>query len=324
MKKPDVSIVIPIYNAESYIKRCLESVINQTLENIEIICVNDGSDDNSEKLVQEYVKKDKRIVLITTSHIGYYNAYNLGVDYAEAEYIGVVDADDWVEKSAFEDLYKAIKENNTDIVVCDSKVHVEKGEDPLLDEVVDSLKFYWHGKNTIIPDIHYCSNGYLWNKLFKKSIMDKYAIRMENLPVHSDDLVYKSYCAIAKNIYYLEKTLCNYVRRPFSLSSFNKVKNTHFPKLFVFDYLFDFYKRNNIFEEQKANFWKYLFVELTYVVAKKNRGNPQIQKEILNQLSDILKKVTSTDIIFGETYKDFYSLVKENMIDEALKNILTS
>lgn len=116
MDNGKISVIIPIYNSEKYLKRCLDSVINQTYKNLEIICVNDGSKDNSLQILQEYAQKDNRIIIIDKENAGVSAARNDGIRKATGEYIGFVDSDDWIELDMYEKMYKALKKYNTDIV----------------------------------------------------------------------------------------------------------------------------------------------------------------------------------------------------------------
>lgn len=114
--KVKVSIVIPIYNVERYLRQCLDSVVNQTLKEIEIICVDDGSTDSSPEIIAEYASKDPRIKVITKPNSGYGNSMNRGFDAACGEYIGIVESDDYAELNMFECLYKVASENKLDVV----------------------------------------------------------------------------------------------------------------------------------------------------------------------------------------------------------------
>lgn len=113
---PKVSVIIPIYNAEKYLKECLDSVIEQTLQDIEIICVDDGSTDNSLQILNEYERQDKRIKVLTQKNLHAGVARNNGLKVATGEYVHFLDSDDWIESEAYEKLYKIIKENDSDIV----------------------------------------------------------------------------------------------------------------------------------------------------------------------------------------------------------------
>ena len=118
MEKPKVSIVMPTYNVEKYFRQCIESVINQTLKEIEIIPVDDGSPDNCGKIMDEYAEKDKRIKPIHKENGGYGSAVNLGIEKATGEYIAILETDDWVEPNAYELLYNEAKRNDTDMTKC--------------------------------------------------------------------------------------------------------------------------------------------------------------------------------------------------------------
>lgn len=117
MCKPKVSVVVPIYNVESYLEQCVDSILAQTLINIEVILVDDGSPDRCGEIADAYAQKDFRVKVIHQKNEGLGSARNAGIGNASGEYIGFVDADDWVKPEMFEGLYKAAKENDADIVV---------------------------------------------------------------------------------------------------------------------------------------------------------------------------------------------------------------
>ena len=112
-----VSIVVPVYNVEQFLPDCLDSLTNQTLKDIEIICVNDGSPDNSLKILEEYAQNDDRVKIITQENQGVSAARNAGLKTAVGEYIGFVDPDDWIDLDFYSKLYDAIQESNADISV---------------------------------------------------------------------------------------------------------------------------------------------------------------------------------------------------------------
>ena len=114
-----VSIVVPVYNVGVYLEECMESLIRQTLREIEIICVNDGSTDNSPEILRRYAEKDGRIVLIDQENGGYGKAMNTGIDRAKGEYLGIVEPDDYVSLTMFEDLYTIASEQDLDLIKAD-------------------------------------------------------------------------------------------------------------------------------------------------------------------------------------------------------------
>ncbi len=169
MKK--VSVIIPVYNVEKYIRQCLDSVVNQTLPDIEIICVDDGSTDMSLEILHEYAKRDNRIKVLEQSNQGASEARNKGMAIAKGEYIGFVDSDDWVDENYYETLYtKAVKEN-ADIVRTTYK-HVY-GQ-TLEDEPANSLVTDKCNKNENIKrdEISYV----IWNQIYKTKFLRENAI----------------------------------------------------------------------------------------------------------------------------------------------------
>ena len=116
---PKVSVLVPVYNVEKYLSECLESLVNQTLQDIEIICINDGSTDNSPKILEDYQAKYPQIKVINKENSGYGATMNLGLKVATGEYIGIVESDDFVKDTMFEDLYSLANKNNLDIAKSD-------------------------------------------------------------------------------------------------------------------------------------------------------------------------------------------------------------
>lgn len=113
-----ISVLIPIYNVEKYLGECLESIINQTYSDLEIICINDGSTDNSLSIINKYAKLDDRIVLIDKENSGYGDSMNRGLSIAKGEYISIVESDDFIEKDMLGVLYEKMASYNLDVVKC--------------------------------------------------------------------------------------------------------------------------------------------------------------------------------------------------------------
>ena len=167
--KPKVSIIIPVYNAEKYIEQCIESLLNQTLKDCEFIFINDGSKDNSKKIIEKYEELDRRIKLINQQNQGVSVARNNGLNIANGEYIGFVDADDYVELDMYEVLYSKAIEDNCDVVLSDWKheidgkfidINYKFNKNILLDK-----KFI---NENIIPYFLESDNlNTVWNKLYK-------------------------------------------------------------------------------------------------------------------------------------------------------------
>ena len=114
--KPKVSVLVPIYNVEKYLPVCLESLISQTLKDLEIICIDDGSTDSSPEIIKNYIKKDSRIIVITKKNSGYGDSMNRGLENATGKYIGILESDDFLDPEAFETMYNLSKKYQTDVV----------------------------------------------------------------------------------------------------------------------------------------------------------------------------------------------------------------
>ncbi len=170
-----VSVIIPVYNVEKYLKECLDSVVNQTLKDIEIICVDDGSTDNSGAILDEYASKDSRIKVVHNENKGVGNARNTGLGLATGDYIYFLDSDDYIELNALEKLYNKSIELNLDICVCMVKeLNINTSQMSIQEYAI--YKPYLPNKNVfssydVKNTIFHLFIGWIWDKLYKKSII---------------------------------------------------------------------------------------------------------------------------------------------------------
>ena len=180
MKEPKISVIVPVYNVEQYLRKCLDSILNQTFSNIEIICVNDGSTDNSRKILEEYKKKDFRIVIVDKKNGGLSSARNAGMKAAKGEFFSFIDSDDWVDITMLEKMYDNITSLNTDISICavhqfdetDQKIDDTNPYYTLeyFDETFTDRVFSYKETKPFIMDV--CVMA--WNKLYRRSLIEKY------------------------------------------------------------------------------------------------------------------------------------------------------
>ncbi|MBQ4122870.1 glycosyltransferase family 2 protein [bacterium] len=178
MKKPEISVIVPVYNVEKYLKQCLDSILNQTFSNIEIICVNDGTKDSSRKILEEYRKKDFRIKIVDKKNGGLSSARNAGLKVAQGEFISFIDSDDWVEHNMLEKLYNSITTLDTDITICavhqiDEQTQKVDDSNPYytlgyFDETFDNKVFSYKDVRPFVMDV--CVMA--WNKLYRRSLID--------------------------------------------------------------------------------------------------------------------------------------------------------
>jgi glycosyltransferase involved in cell wall biosynthesis len=171
-----VSVIVPVHNVEKFLRQCLDTLISQTLAEIEIICVNDGSSDGSGAILDEYAAKDGRIVVVHQENLGQSVARNRGMDLAKGEYIGFVDSDDWVDLNYFEKLYDVAKKYDADISCCSffrvyppsSRVRkkVVIAEEGVFESVRDKYRI------TDTPRM--C---HVFNKIYRRSVLEKLGLK---------------------------------------------------------------------------------------------------------------------------------------------------
>lgn len=173
-----VSVIVPVYNTENYLRKCLDSLVNQTLSQIEIIVVNDGSTDNSQKIIDEYAKEFSKIKSFQKPNGGLSDARNFGIDKVNGQYIGFVDSDDYVSLNMFEKMYKKAIEHQAEIVFCDLEKVNEKGkvfrdltQSPQLPEKIELEKdFSWFGEMGCFACNKIYKSELFHNNRFKKGV----------------------------------------------------------------------------------------------------------------------------------------------------------
>jgi len=178
-----ISIIVPIYNAELYLKRCLDSLINQTISDIEILCINDGSTDNSKEIIQDFVKIDSRIKLFSFDKSGVSAARNKGIDIASGTFIGFVDADDYVDTDYFEKLYNAAEKHNCDIACSNIIRENKKKKKFFLNYKKYKIAKTIKDKYELIGLPEHC---YVWNKIYRTEFLKNHNIRFIEGLVYED------------------------------------------------------------------------------------------------------------------------------------------
>lgn len=209
-----ISIIVPVYNREKYIQKCLDSLIKQSYKHLEIICINDGSTDKSLEILNNYAKKDKRIKIINNpQNMGIAYSRNVGLDNATAEYIMWCDSDDWFEKNMCKKMLKTIKKHDVDLVECSAKIVFDN-------ENLGVRKYWnrnkdWELKFSGIKELNLNTidwvGKFLWNKIFKTSVIKKYNLKFPIIPTHEDSCFLIIYLMLSKKVYFLGEKLYNYV-----------------------------------------------------------------------------------------------------------------
>lgn len=257
---PFVSLIIPLYNAEKYIRRCLDSAMQQTFSDMEIIVVNDGSEDSSLEICREYEKLDSRFCIIDKENTGVSDSRNRAIDLAKGEYLQFLDSDDWLAPDATESLVYAAKKHNCDLVIADfyrvdSAVFTEKQH--IRERGLLTREQYAEYMMQEPADFYY---GVLWNKLYRRSIIEEYQIRM-NLELRwcEDFLFNLSYIRHAIRFTAIQTPIYYYMKRKGSIVSSDwKKANAVLLKFQLLKEYKELYQSMNLYEENKLRINAYV------------------------------------------------------------------
>ena len=270
---PKVSVIVPIYNVEEYLEKCLETLVKQTLEEIEIILVNDGSTDNSSKIAKKYQQKyNNKIIYLEKENGGLSDARNCGIPHAKGEYIAFLDSDDYVESTTYEEMYEIAQRENSDMVECD---------------------FYWEYPNKIkndIGDIYKNQKEMLekirvvaWNKLIRRELLEKTKVIFPKGYRYEDvEFTYKL-VPYLKKVSFLKKPCVHYIQREGSIANSQNERNKEIFE--VLEHVIKYYKEKGFYEEYQTQieyvYSRYLLCSsLLRIVKIKDK---KVRKELLDK-----------------------------------------
>ena len=249
-----VSIIIPIYNVEAYLRQCLDSVINQTLKEIEIICVNDGSTDSSLNIIQEYASKDNRIIVIDKKNSGYGHSMNVGIDASNGEYIGIVEPDDFVALDMFEVLYNSAVSNDVEIVKSDFYRFIEK-DNNIIRTYIQLTKNQYFYNRVIIPKYEQEVFKFVmntWTGLYKRQFLVSNNIRHNETPGASfqdNGFWFQGFC-LTKSLYLIDKSF--YMNRRDNPNSSVKNKEKVYCANIEYKYIREFLELHKLYDSFKS------------------------------------------------------------------------
>lgn len=301
-----ISVIIPVYNVEDYIKTCLDSILAQTLKDIEIICINDGSTDNSLNILQEYSSTDSRIKIITKENGGQATARNFGIKEAQGEYVAFVDSDDFIEPDMFEKLYNKAKYNNLDIAMCKIATYDNQTE-----EIKDNVWYYMLGvfrdfekdifnhKDTKEFTCNIAVTPY--NKIYKNSLLkDNDILFPEGLIFEDEKFFYDTYLR-AKRVSIVDEFLY-YYRINRKGSTVDIIKDNDFIDIIpISKQIRETFKKTNNYEDYKI-LLSNRFIHLQ--LARFTQTSQKHKEKFFNLLKKDLEEVLEDKTIYDNLESD--------------------
>lgn len=294
MKSPKISVVLACFDAEKYLEKALNSLLIQTLSEIEIICVDDGSTDKSLGILQKFAKKDKRIKVYETDNKKFSSpsvARNLGLEKATAPFVMFCDGDDYAEPTFCEKMYQAIHESDADLAVFELNVVYEAHREmKVSDDYYYALKY--SGTRVVTPDIILNVDSAPTNKIFRKSLLDKYKIRFPEGTYYEDAYFCSAYFFASKKVTFVNERLYNYVRHTQSIMSqtWSKDAETDFAidHLVVAEKLYEFLEKNNLRESHNEVFWQLFAGYARFAIV--NSKTKKRQSEVRQRATEFIKE----------------------------------
>ena len=332
-----ISVIVPVYNVEIYLRECLDSIINQSLTDIEIICVNDGSTDNSLEILEEYKEKDSRIIIISQENQGLGAARNTGLMHAKGDYIYFIDSDDFIKLNTLEEIYKVCEEKSLDFLMFQLINYEDKtGEyyqdshydmSDLADFVGDNV-FSYEELGDLIFEIPVSAV----NKLYNKSFLDNLDVKFPEGVLFEDNAFFWKVFFNAKRVYLVQEHF--YCRRRHDDSITGNASIRYLDTIKVYDMIFDIFKDHGLFNKfkhtlfnQRVYFTNFRFnqvskqdKELFFEGMKKDSVNMSEEyghDEVLNCLG-AKNKFIFNSIIKSKTSEEFMLIVRNHNLEQSV------
>ena len=314
-----VSVIVPVYNCEKLVDRSLERLTNQTLKDIEIVCVNDGSTDGSLDVLEAWAKKDKRIKIVSQENGGLSSARNTGIANASAPYLMFCDADDEFDNKMCEIMVRTVEREEVDIVACGTEVKYDAHS-----EIAESDRNYYRikfsGRNYINEMITAKTDVSVCDKLFKAEIIKKYGIVFPNKLNNEDYYFYNAYMSVAKTIFFVNQKLYTYIRHEDSIMSENFNKHSYSPDhLLIAEELFTFYQKYGFLEKHTNFFWNQ-FSE-SYWFSYEHSAKKYHSKIHKNAKEFILKNIEEYPISDPKIKKKTYIILRNDLVHKVLRGV---
>lgn len=345
MNNPKVSVIIPVYNAEKYLKECLESIINQSLKEIEIICIDDGSTDRSLEILREYEQKDNRVIVLQQKNSGAGIARNKGLKIAKGEYLSFLDSDDFFDNQMLKKSYCEAVKYNAEIVMFRHNRY-DEGNDKFY-----SLPHMMNPNNFPRQDIfnvediknnfYFSIYGWTWDKLFKKSLINNYNLRFQTVRIYNDMFFTYSAVVAATKIRYIEDYLLTQrVNRKGSITK--SVQNNWYCIIDALKAVRNFLIDNDMYDKWKKYFSAYALHMILFTERQVNGNDKYVMDFILkksalkelgvdissdlldnkNEIAEMKQILLSIDDV--NPYKDFELKKEIIQLQKEIKNIKNS
>ncbi len=283
-----ISVIVPVYKVEKYLKKCIDSIINQTYKNLEIILIDDGSPDNSGKICDEYAEKDKRIRVIHKINEGVSAARNLGINICSGKYVAFVDSDDWISEDYYEVLYKNLIETNADIATV--TYNVVREDNTIIDNdenlKISSGEIITYSGSEIMRELmlQKTIKNFLWLKLYKKELLCDFQVGV----IYEDIIWTYQVLNKASKIVYIHNKGYNYLKRGESYTAVLSEKNLSDFK----EAITGRYKLMNENYPELHAYNIYAFMESAVAISTKNaitNRQYEIISDAVNEFVDVIK-----------------------------------
>lgn len=300
-----VSVIIPIFNVEKYLKKSLDSVVNQTLKEIEIIAIDDGSTDNSLNILKEYQNTDDRIIIFEQENKGPGEARNLALNHVKGEYVFFLDSDDWIELNTLEKLYNNAIENNCDLVLFDSIEHLPNDEyKPRRFFILDNLKnqvFNFESEKKIVLNSYFVP----WSKLYKTSFIKENNIRYPPFLLFVDVSFHIANISLAQRVTYLPEIFYHYNKLNESSVQNTKIEMNRSKVIFdVINRVEKFLLENNLFYSLESNFLEFKIKQPKILF---DNLDDDSKEEFYQYLRKCFLSINSNPSILSKLDFEFYS-----------------
>lgn len=307
-QNPLISVIVPVYNSEKYLEKCLDSLIFQTYENLEIICVNDGSYDNSPSILKDYAKKDSRIKILEQTNKGQSAARNAGLEAAQGAHISFVDSDDWVSLTLYKTFISTLKDGEPDIFIFNAESYSDTPE------TVHPLKFFdltiWdkHESINTLHSFHDCNNPFfgnlsVCNKIYRKEFLIKNKIKFLEGVIFEDQLFHMETFLKSETIKVTDEGFYKY-RNSNPKSTMKTLRENVFDIFTIIEKMDELIRGLDIYEEFKYALFQYKYEELTAkFLQTRFRLQPKFYQKMKNVL--ILAKDDTLDYNILKQLKNF-------------------